>query len=186
VSSPISNINDGYEFQRIVAEYFRSLKNGSHKYDFTEIDVESYGVGVDDGCDILVEFKFYDGIGKHKKKWIIECKSQTKAVGPDRINRNRIDNAIQAKSACGYLLVCKSDATTSLKRMFDEYSRESEASFVIWNGSQLWHRFIESKSLIQAFFPEYYQANFRNNNAEESYLELINKYEKKLKMEDKV
>jgi hypothetical protein len=174
VSNPFENIKDGYKFQQIIAEYFRSLKHEKHDYHISDIQVEDNGVGGDDGCDILVEFYFEDPIYKHTQKWVIECKSQKKAVGPD-----------SSKGANGYLLVCKNDATASLKRMFENCSKESNKEFIIWNGSQLWHKFIKSKSLIQAFFPKYYQDSFQNNNAEDTYNELVKKYENKILGEDK-
>jgi len=32
VSSPLDKIKDGHEFQQIIAEYFRSLKNDDHEF----------------------------------------------------------------------------------------------------------------------------------------------------------
>lgn len=60
-----------------------------------------------------------------------------KAIGPDLVNTNKIFSTIDAKGASGYLLVCKNDATASLKRKFNECSVESKKKFIIWNGSQL-------------------------------------------------
>lgn len=185
VSSPLDKIKDGHEFQQIIAEYFRSLKNDDHEFNFTDINVLDFGVGCDDGCDILVEFFFEDAICKHSQKWIVECKSHKKAIGPDLVNTNKIFSTIDAKGASGYLLVCKNDATASLKRKLNECSVESKKKFIIWNGSQLWHKFIKRKSLIQAFFLEYYQEKFQDNNAEKKYNELVKKFENKISEEGK-
>jgi len=184
VNSPLSDIKDGYQFQQIIAEFFRSLKSEKHDYHIADIHVEDNGIGGDDGCDILVEFHFEDAIYRHSQKWIVECKSQNKAVGPKDINTNNIDAIIRSKGANGYLLVCRNDATASLKRIFQSRNNESQHKYVIWNGNQLWHKFIRSLSLIQAFFPEYYRVNYLNNNAAVNYEELIKRFEKKLITEE--
>lgn len=81
MATPLDDITDGHEFQRIVAEYFRCLKEEQHEYHITDIDVEDNGIGSDDGCDIVIEFHFEDAIVRHSHKWVIECKCRNKAVG---------------------------------------------------------------------------------------------------------
>jgi hypothetical protein len=184
VNTPLANIIDGYQFQQIIAEYFRSLKNEKHDFHIADIHVEDYGVGGDDGCDILVEFHFEDAIYRHTQKWVVECKSQARAVSLNDINSNNIETLLHSKGANGYLLVCKNDATASLKRIFQEINNNNKHKCIIWNGSQLWHKFINSLSLIQAFFPDFYKENFLKNNAKEYFDEFVKKFETKLNMED--
>ena len=186
MNTPLAEINDGYEFQQIIAEYFRSLKHEKQDYHIADIRVEDNGIGGDDGCDVLVEFHFEDAIYSHTQTWIVECKSQKRAVSLKDIHSNNIDTLLKTKSANGYLLICKNDATASLKRIFSEYNNKNEFKYIIWNGTQLWHKFIKSLSLLKAFFPEFYRENYLNNNAIENYDEYIKKYENKLNMEDKV
>jgi len=131
-----------------------------------------------------VEFYFEDPIYKHTQKWVVECKSQRRAVSHKDINSNNIDTLLKSKNANGDLLVCKYDATAPLKRIFREYNLKNNFKYVIWNGSQLWHKCIKSLSLIEAFFPEYYKVNYLANNAISNYTALIEKFEDKLEKED--
>jgi hypothetical protein len=183
LNSPLDSIDDGYKFQQIIAEYFRSLKTDKHGYKISNIHVEDNGVGGDDGCDILVEFYFEDAISEHTQKWVVECKSQKKVVGASDINTNNIELILKAKNASGYLLVCKNDASSTLKRIFKAWNDKNHCKYVVWNGSQLWHKIIERKNILKAFFPEFYRHNFSNTNVETTYDELINEFKEKLKRE---
>ena len=60
ILTPLDEITDGQEFQRIVAAYFRCFKTEAHNYSIVDVNVEDSGVGPDGGCDILVEFIFED------------------------------------------------------------------------------------------------------------------------------
>lgn len=180
MSFPLDDIKDGYKFQQIVAEYFRVLKLEKLDYHIADVLVEDNGVGGDDGCDIIVEFHFEDAIYRHSQKWIIECKSQKRAVSAKDINTNNIETIMKSKSANGYLLVCKNDATASLKRIFNGCNSNSYNKYIIWNGSQLWHKLIKHLSLIEAFFPNFYRENYQANNAEAKYEELVKQYEEQL------
>lgn len=175
---PLNEIDDGYLFQRIVAEYFRSLNDTQHEYRNAGIKVDDSGIGGDDGCDILVEFIYEDAIHSHSQKWIIECKSQKTAVRLDDLHTNNIDILLRAKGAVGYLLVCKTDATASLKRIFSESNGHNK--YVIWNGTQLWHKLIKSISILQAFFPVYYRKNFIDNQAKDQFASLVEKFEQQI------
>ena len=84
------------KFQQILVEYFRSLKSEKHDFQIADIHVEDNGVGVDDGCDNLVEFHFEDVIGRHCHRWIIECKSQKKAVSLEDISTNNLESILKA------------------------------------------------------------------------------------------
>jgi hypothetical protein len=183
VNLPISKIDDGYQFQQIIAEYFRALKHEKHDYQIADIHVEDNGIGGDDGCDIIVEFHFEDAIERHSQKWIVECKSQKRAVSIKNINSNNIDTILQSKGANGYLLVCKNDATSSLKRIFQQYNERNKFKYVIWNGSQLWHKLIRNLSLIEAFFPDYYKEYYIKNKAIDNYAGFVEKFGSKLKEE---
>lgn len=182
MATPLDNINDGHEFQCIVAEYFRCLKDEPHNYHIFDIDVEDNGVGGDDGCDILVEFHFEDVIKKHTHRWVIECKSQKQAVSPNDVDTKNIGIVLKTNKANGYLLVCKTDATAKLKRWFKNMNdNEDEADYIIWNGSQLWRKFSNRESLLKAFFPSYYQEKFIETKDKENFEFLYQKYAKKIK-----
>lgn len=175
--TPLHEITDGNYFQQIVAEYFRSLKKEKQDFHIADIDVDDTGIGCDNGCDILVDFHFEDAIGKHRHRWVVECKSQKKSVGNRDINYSNLGLIIENKSADGYLLVCVSDASTSLKELL---KNNKKVKSVVWNGSQLWHKLIGSKQIIQSFFPDYYRRYFEENKAIEKFDEAFNKFEKQI------
>lgn len=175
--TPLHEITDGNYFQQIVAEYFRSLKREKQDFHIADIDVDDSGIGCDNGCDILVDFHFEDAIGKHTQRWVVECKSQKKAVGNRDINSENLGLIIDNKNANGYLLVCVSDASTSLKQLLNNNKRVKS---VVWNGSQLWHKLVGSEKILQSFFPEYYYEYFVKNGAIEKFEDAYNKFEKQI------
>ena len=85
---------------------------------------------------------------------------------------------IDNKKANGYLLVCISDASSSLKELLNNNKTKS----IVWNGSQLWHKLIESKKIIESFFPDYYYEYFVKNKALEKYDSEFDKYEKQMNL----
>lgn len=176
ILTPLDEITDGHSFQRIVAEYFRCLKNESNGYSISNIVVKDSGIGPDDCCDILVEFFFEDVIDSHSVRWVVECKCHTKNIGERDIDGQNIELILKQHNATGYLLVCKKDASTSLKRRFDSLNEKGTNRYVIWNGHQLWHKCIEFESFIKAFFPLYY--NMYIVKDEKEFLSLADKYEK--------
>lgn len=180
MDNPLYKIKDGHTFQRIVAEYFRCLKSEKHQFQIADITVEDNGVGGDDGCDILVDFHFEDAIKKHSHRWVIECKSQKRTVNPEDINSNSLDLVLKSNKANGYLLVCKSDATAKLKRLLRSLKEDKNYDYEIWNGEQLWMKFSQRKSILQAFFPEFYKEKFVDSSDEKNYEEFYKIYQKKI------
>lgn len=178
--TPLDKINDGYEFQRIVAEYFRCLKREKHDYQLSNIKVEDFGVGPDNGCDILIDFFFEDPIEEHKTRWIVECKSQTKAVGGRDINIDNVQTLLDANDANGYLLVCKSDATSSVKQRFRALNSKGNKSFRVWNGTQLWYEISQREPILEAFFPSYYKALFIDKENKKAFNLAYEKLEKEV------
>lgn len=179
MGNPLETIKDGHVFQRIIAEYFRCLKNEEHPFHISDITVEDNGVGADDGCDILVDFHFEDAIKKHTHRWVIECKSQKRTVSPTDIDSNSLDFVLKSNNANGYLLICKSDATAKLKRLFRELKKNQFYDYEIWNGEQLWMKFSQRKSILQAFFPEFYKEKYIDTLDEKNYEEFCKIYQKR-------
>lgn len=177
ILTPLDEITDGQRFQQIVAELFRCLKTDTHNYAITDVCVVDSGIGQDGGCDILVDFVFEDIIAKHKHRWVVECKCLEKSVGCKDINSNNIRMILDSKKADGYLLVCKKDASSGLKRMFNENNENNEKKYFVWNGDQFWRLCIQFKSLIVAFFPNYYNQCFVR--VEKEFSRLVNNFEKR-------
>lgn len=176
ILTPLDEITDGQRFQQIVAELFRCLKTEAHNYNISDVVVLDSGIGQDGGCDILVDFLFEDIITKHKHRWVVECKCHEKSVGCNDINSNNIKMILDNKKADGYLLVCKTDASSSLKRMFVENNENNEKKYIVWNGDQFWRLCIQFKSLIEAFFPNYYHQYFAKE--EKKFSILVKDFEK--------
>jgi hypothetical protein len=174
--TPLDEIKDGQRFQQIVAELFRCLKTEGHNYTIADVSVMDSGIGQDGGCDILVDFVFEDIITEHKHRWVVECKCYEKSVGCKDINTNNIDIILNSKDADGYLLVCKKDASSSLKRLFDANNERKKKKYIVWNGDQLWHLCIQFQSLIKAFFPNYYFQYFVKD--EPKFSKIVNNFEK--------
>jgi hypothetical protein len=175
--TPLHEITDGNYFQQIVAEYFRSLKKEKQDFHIADIDVDDTGIGCDNGCDILVDFHFEDAIGKHTHRWVVECKSQKRAVGNKDINTNNLYSILDSNKASGYLLVCKNDASSQLKKLLNE---NVKLRSVVWNGTQLWRKLISSESLIKSYFPAYYQEYFIRNKAKENFESAFDEYKKQI------
>jgi hypothetical protein len=176
--TPLHEISDGYYFQQIVAEYFRSLKKERQDFHISDIDVYNSGVGSDNGCDILVDFHFEDAIGKHTQRWVVECKSKKRNVGNSDLNLNNLSAIIKSKKANGYLLVCISDATTSLQELMNCFKEEFKIE--IWNGTQLWRKLVGIESIIKSYFPDYYNEKFIINNAKKDFENAFNNFEKQI------
>ncbi|MBQ4478277.1 MAG: hypothetical protein II945_06680 [Bacteroidales bacterium] len=178
-TTPLDAITDGYRFQQIVAEYFRCFKKESNGYSISNIYVDDSGIGPDDCCDILVEFYFEDAINSHSTRWVVECKYHKRNIGERDIDGKNIDMILKQHNATGYLLVCKKDASSALKRRFKDLTQNTTNHYLIWNGYQFWHKCIEFKSLLQAFFPDYYNKYFIQNNSEQKYNQITSNFEER-------
>jgi len=188
VEIPLHEIKDWYQFQHLVAAYFRSLSGERNQYHIADTDVEINGIGPDDGIDILVTFHYLDAIKKHTLKWIIECKGKegNGSIGLPDLDTNNILALLKAKKADGYLLVCKGNASNKLKTRFRELSTADEGkfSFEIWEGFVLWHKISERESLLRTFFPDYYNKNYIENRAKERFDALVNEFQAQLEKKD--
>jgi hypothetical protein len=181
---PLDDIKDGYEFQQLVAAYFRSLKSEKHEYHIADVDVDDNGIGTDGGVDIIVEFHYSDVITKHSYRWIIECKcwDKKRRLSLNDIDTNNVLSLLKSKKAQGYLLVCKGNATNNLKQRFRELTeRDEKMKFEIWEGTRFWQEVSQRENLLKAFFSSYYQDNFINNNAKEEFDSFVKKFEEKFR-----
>lgn len=175
---PLDDISDGYIFQQIVAAYFRYLKERKQKFSITDIEVVENGVGGDDCCDIVVEFFYEDAISKHSQKWVVESKFKKASVGLSDIKTNNLETILNANDAVGYLLICKNDATASLKRIFNNLNRNQKHKYIIWNGLHFWLNIIKSESLLKALFPDHFKEYYmpKKKNFEKIMSKLSDQY----------
>ena len=103
-------------------------------------------------------------------------KKELKSEIQKLIDTNNINMILNSKKADGYLLVCKKDASSNLKKMFKENNEREEKKYYVWNGDQFWRQCIKFKSLIEAFFPDYHSRQFVKD--EQAFSSLTDKYEK--------
>jgi len=181
---PLYGITDGYQFQQLVAEYFRSLKGERAQYHIADIDVDCNGVGPDRGIDVIVTFYYLDPIHKHKQRWLIECKcwNENRSLGIRDLDTNNIVSLLKAKEADGYLLVCKGNVTNNLKERFRELSSANGANavFEVWEGMMFWHKIIEREILLKGFFFDWYNEKYIQSKLKEEYAAKVAEFQEQL------
>lgn len=149
-------ISNGDQFEDLVAEYFRDLKNESDN-NITNVEVLQSGIGTDGGRDILIEFDLSDDIKIFKRKWVVQCKFHKDTISPSKIKTINIPTLIHSYNAAGYLLVCKTNPTSGLTELFERLSKECKDKYhyECWNGNQFINKLYVRENLHQQFFPEY-------------------------------
>ncbi len=151
-------ISDGQQFENLVADYFREMKDAKNIID---VDVKPPSEGSDGGRDILVSFRFTDSIVSFERRWVIQCKFWKKSVSPSVIATTNIPTLIHQYNAHGYLLVCKNNVTSNLTKMFEELEKNCwmRYRYIIWNGEAFKTQLYTLRSegpLIQKYFPDFY------------------------------
>lgn len=155
-SISFDEIDDGDQFEDLVAEYFRNLKDDSEN-NITNVDVIQSGIGTDGGRDILIEFDLSDDIKIFKRKWVVQCKFHEDNISPSRIKTINIPTLVHSYNAAGYLLVCKSRPTSGLTELFERLNKEckNKYHYECWNGNQFINKLYLIENIHQQFFPEY-------------------------------
>jgi hypothetical protein len=150
-------ISSWREFEELVADYFRIIKEES-KY-MTEVDIKPTGVGSDGGRDILVTFRLTDEVDSFERKWVVQCKFHNAAITKAILSSVNIPSLIHEYGANGYLLVCKNDITSKVSDMFENLNREClfKYKYRFWTGEDFKSRLLPKYSLIQRYFPEHYE-----------------------------
>ena len=149
-------IRDGSHFEDLVAAYFNSLKidrqNGI-------LEVEKSGIGVDEGVDIMLELSLNDIIRAYNRKWIIQCKFHKSHVSPKEISGINIPALVHSHAASGYLLICKTNPTSGLTKLFRDLNVRCKFGYhyEIWSGEEFKSKLYTAvESLHEQFFPKYY------------------------------
>jgi hypothetical protein len=152
-----SEISDGLHFENLVADYFKEMKDAKN---IIEVDVKPPSEGSDGGRDILVSFRFTDSIQSFVRRWVVQCKFWKNSVPPSSLSSVNIPTLIHQYNANGYLLVCKSNVTSGVAKMFEQLGQNCSMHYryVIWNGEAFKSQLVTLRSdspLLKKYFPAY-------------------------------
>ncbi|NQV91984.1 restriction endonuclease [Candidatus Woesearchaeota archaeon] len=149
-------ITDGDQFEDLVADYFRKLKDEPEN-NITNVEVLQSGVGTDGGRDILIELDLSDDIKIFKRKWVVQCKFHKDTISPGKINSINIPTLVHSYGAAGYLLICKSRPTSGLTEFFERLNKEckDKYQYECWNGNQFLKKLYVREDLHPVYFPKY-------------------------------
>jgi hypothetical protein len=148
-------IEDGLQFEDLVASYFNIIKEEKNIKDV--VRVKQSGEGTDGGCDILVTFRITDSIVSFERTWVVQCKFKEKAISNRELSTINIPTLIHSYKANGYLLVCKNRTTSGVTQLFDRFGGECKLgyAYMIWTGNELKERLRLHRPLIAQYFPEH-------------------------------
>lgn len=152
----LNEIKDWKEFEDLLTDYFRAIKNANEN-NLTDVFVEPSGEGADGGRDIFLTFRINDSIVPFTRKWVVQCKFYKESVSKRDIATVNIPSLIHEYNADGYLLVCKNGVTSSVTNMFENFRRQCkfDYSYMIWEGNDLINKLMVMPDLINKFFPRY-------------------------------
>ena len=156
-------ISDWQEFENLVADYFRMVKDYKGN-DVFDVDVKLSGTGADGGRDILLTVLVRDSIVTFKRKWVVQCKFYSRSVSKSHISDINIPSLIHEYGADGYLLICKTTAQSELTKSFELLNQNCKFGYryEIWTGNEFEARLFETKPLFEKYFPEYF--NYQSKN----------------------
>lgn len=136
VNIDYNELADWKAFESLVEAYFEKvLLDRSNSV--SGVRTESSGEGIDGGMDILLTFQFKDSIVEFERKWVVQCKFYDKTLGMSHIAGINIPTLVHEHGAVGYLLVCKSGVSSSVKAKFDNLNRNCKFGYeyICWDGT---------------------------------------------------
>lgn len=152
-----NEITDWKEFEKLVADYFRSVQHLKEN-NVSTVFVEPSGEGSDGGRDILVTFQVFDSIKRFERKWVIQCKYYSRSISKGDLSSMNIPTLIHEYGADGYLLVCKNGVTAKVTEMFENLRKNCKFryDYMIWEDNDFLKRVRAVPSLIEHYFPTYF------------------------------
>lgn len=149
-----TEIKNWKDFEDLAAAYFKKHKES----DVINVVVEPSGMGSDGGRDILITLNVNDSLITFERKWVVQCKFYNKAVSKSHLSKVNIPTLIHEYRANGYLLICKTDVTSNVTRMFENLREKCKLGYdyLIWNGNDFISRIQVHHEIIKQFFPQYY------------------------------
>ena len=156
-------ISDWQEFENLVADYFRMVKDYKGN-DVFDVEVKLSGTGADGGRDILLTVLVRDSVVTFKRKWVVQCKFYSRSVSKSHISDINIPSLIHEYGADGYLLICKTTAQSELTKSFELLNQNCKFGYryEIWTGNEFEARLFETKPLFEKYFPEYLSYHSKN------------------------
>ncbi len=152
----LTEIRDGQQFEDLVADYFREVKN-DNEFNVDDVIIQQTGTGSDGGRDILVTFTVDDSIMTFTRKWVIQCKFYKEDVNKGHLSDINIPSLLHEYGADGYLLVCKNHYTSPVSKMFEGFNKECpfKRCYWIWNGQGILNRIRLKGNIIKNYFPKH-------------------------------
>ncbi|MCE7933255.1 MAG: hypothetical protein DYG96_01545 [Chlorobi bacterium CHB2] len=145
------------KFEELVAAYFKSLPENRENNIATVGSMNPSSVGPDGGVDIVVTLNMTDSLSGFQRKWVVQCKFHESSVGIKALGAIQLTSLIEQYDAVGYLLICKTNPTTQLARLFKDLTENKNGyQYLIWTGEQFKSRLLEQPSIHKQFFPEYH------------------------------
>ena len=156
-------ISDWQEFENLVADYFRMVKDDDGN-DVFDVEVKLSGTGADGGRDILLTILVRDSVVTFKRRWVVQCKFYSRSVSKSHISDVNIPSLIHEYKADGYLLICKTTAQSELTRSFELLSQNCKFGYryEIWTGDEFGLKVFDIKPLVEKYFPDFYYNYFPN------------------------
>jgi hypothetical protein len=153
-----NEISDDQQFEELVTSYFEEIKKEKQD-DVVNIEVKPPGMGTDGGKDILVTFQVSDSVSTFSRKWVVQCKFHNSNISTDRIADVNIPTLLYSYGASGYLLICKNRPTSKLSELFERLEKECRLGnkYIIWSGEQFKRLLLVKESLLQQYFPKYFE-----------------------------
>ena len=149
-------IEDGDQFEDLVADYFRELQKVSDN-SIMNVDVQQSGVGTDGGRDIIVDLEFSDDVKVFTRRWVVQCKFRDHNINLGELSSVNIPTLIHSYKASGYLLICKKRPTSKVTEMFERLNRDCKDryQYECWNGNALLNKLYLVEDIHQNYFPKF-------------------------------
>ena len=154
----LDEITNWQEFENLVADYFRLIKDDT-KNDVFDVEVKLSGTGSDGGRDILLTLLLRDSVVSFKRKWIVQCKFYNRSVSKSHIFDVNIPSLIHEYGADGYLLICKTTAQSELTKSFEQLNQNCKFQYryEIWTGDEFALKVVNSTPLLfEKYFPDFF------------------------------
>ncbi len=152
-----SEITNDNRFEALCKAYFETLTEEKNNQ-IDSVEASAPAEGADGGQDLIVTFGMSDGLSQFARKWVVQCKFESRSVGKSKMQSVNIPALIHQYGAVGYLLICKTLPTTQLEHHFEDLKKNCrfEYKYEIWTGDDFLSRILEKENIVKLYFPKYY------------------------------
>jgi len=152
------------KFEYLIKDIFIEFQNQYHKgknKEFPILNIESPGRGQDKGIDLKIITRIFDGICYFERLWIVQCKhfaKSNKSVSESDLDKScRFKNVVDKTNADGYLLICSTRPSSSLKETFDDLTKiNDKIKYIVWGENEVKNLIIKMPTIIKKYFLKYH------------------------------